>query len=139
MEVSRHISATQSFFKDAEQTNELVLELIAKHDVRAGCSDLVINVKPADNSLFPVVRPALLHNQVNRIGLIPFVQNRFFVQKNVGGGCAHRSFFPGILVNKKESSIEIKNKTAAVVQRPFEHRVAACLQPRIQVTGDIGE
>ena len=49
MEVSRHISATQSFFKDAEQTNELVLELIAKHNVRAGCGDLVINVKPVDH------------------------------------------------------------------------------------------
>src|SRR4029077_2041453 len=58
---------------------------------------------------------------------------------NVGGGCADRSFFPGILVNKKEFSIEIKNKAAAVVQRPFEHRLATCLQPRIQVTGDIGE
>ena len=99
----------------------------------------MINVKPAGNSLFPVVRPALLNNQVNRVGLIPFVQNSLFVQKNVDGGCAHRSFFPGILVNKKEFSIEIKNKAAAVVQRPFEHRVAACLQPRIQVTGDIGE
>ncbi len=49
MELSRHSSATRSFFKDAERTNELVLELIAKHDVRAGCSDLVINVKPADD------------------------------------------------------------------------------------------
>jgi hypothetical protein len=49
VEVSRHISATRSFFKDAEQTNELVLELIAKHNVRAGCGDLVINVKPADH------------------------------------------------------------------------------------------
>jgi len=49
VEASWHISATRSFFKDAEQTNELVLELIAKHDVRAGCGDLVINVKPADH------------------------------------------------------------------------------------------
>src|SRR6516165_5808246 len=99
----------------------------------------MINVKPADNSLFPVVRPALLHNQVNGIGLTPLVQNRLFVQKNVGGGCAHRRFFPGILVNKKEFSIEIKNKAAAVVEWPFKHRVAACLQPWIQVTSDIGE
>src|SRR5205823_77837 len=115
------------------------LELIAKHNVRAGCSDLVINVKTAGNSLFPVVRPALLHNQVNRFGLTPFVQNRLFVEKNVAGGCTHWSFLPGILVNKKEFSIQIKNKTAAVVQWPFKHRVAACLQARIHVTGDTGE
>ena len=36
MELSWHSSATRSLFKNAEQPNEVVLELIAKHNVRAG-------------------------------------------------------------------------------------------------------
>src|SRR5215472_1584986 len=99
----------------------------------------MISVEAADNQLFPILSPALLHNQVNRVGSTPFVQDRLFVQKNVGGGCAHWSFLPRILVNKKEFSIEIKNEAAAVIKWPFEHRLGACLQVGIQVTSDIGE
>ena len=99
----------------------------------------MINVKPSGNSLFPVVCPALLYDQVNRISLTPFVQNSLFIQKNVGGGGADRCFLTGVLINKTEFSIQIKNKAAAVVQRSFEDGVAARLQAWIQETSDIGE
>src|SRR5262245_2596865 len=95
----------------------------------------MVSVKATDNLFFPVVRAALLHNQINRFGLTPFIQDSLFGQKNVGGGYANRSFFARILVNKQEFSVEVKNKTAAVVERSFEHGVAACLQARIQITG----
>src|SRR5262245_34164922 len=99
----------------------------------------MVSVEAADNLFFPVVRPALLHNQVNRFGLTPFVENSLFGQKNVGGGQTNRSLFASILVNKQEFSIEVKNKTAAVVERSLEHGVAACLQARIQITGYLCE
>jgi hypothetical protein len=49
VELSGHGSATPQFFKNAQQVNELILELIAEDNVSAGCSDLVINVKSACN------------------------------------------------------------------------------------------
>src|SRR5262245_2365613 len=100
--------------------NTFHLELIAKHDVRAACSDLVINVKPAGYSLFPVVRPALFHNEVNRLCSTPSVEDRLFVQEDVASWCADRGFLPGILINKKEFAVQIKNKADDVVNRPLE-------------------
>src|SRR3954465_8609895 len=98
----------------------------------------MINVKTAEKLVFPVIRAALLHNQVNRIGSTPFIQNSLFARTHVGGRWSDRSFFPGILVNKKESSGEVKNKAAAVVLRPFEHGVPACLLAWRKITGVFG-
>src|SRR5437870_335687 len=96
-------------------------------------------MKTAGYLRLPVVRPALLHNQVNRFGFFPFLQNVWFLQEEIARNRANWRFLPWVLINKKEFSIEIKNKAAAVIQRTFEDGLAACLQPRVQVTRYIGE
>ena len=74
--MSGHVKALPDFFKEHADLN---LELITQDDVRAGCSDLVVNMKTAGNTLFPIVRATLLHNQVDWIGFTPLIQNRLFI------------------------------------------------------------
>src|SRR5947208_13929486 len=90
-------------------------------------------MKAAGYLLLPVVRPALLHNQVNRFRFFPFFQNVLSLQEKIGRNRANWRFFPGVLINKKEFSVEIKNQAAAVVQWTFEDRLAGCLQPWIEI------
>src|SRR6266481_4086990 len=131
-EVSPHISLRRSFFKNgAPKPIDFDLELITEHHVRSRRCDLMINVKPAGDPFSPVVGPALVHNKINRIGLPPFVQDSLFVQEDVARGYSNWCFLTGILINKKEFAVQIENQAAAVVEWPFEHCLAACLQTRI--------
>jgi hypothetical protein len=68
----------------------------------------------------------LFDNQVNCIGLSPFLQHRFFIQEKIDWGSAEWSGFLEVLINKKELPIQIKHEAAAVVERSFENRIAAC-------------
>jgi len=67
----------------------------------------------------------LLHNEINRIPTSPFVQDCLFIQEKIDRGFADRRLFVAVLINEKELPVEIKNETAAVVERPLKNRIAA--------------
>src|SRR5262249_23129620 len=129
--MSPHITPAGEFFNQRPVSSQPFLELITKHHIRPRCGDLVINVKPVAQKLFPVIGPALLHNEINRIVTSPFVQDRLFIQEKINRWFADRSLFVGVLINEKELPVEIKNETAAVVERPLKNRVAAGVEMRI--------
>jgi kynurenine formamidase len=72
---SRHIKRRSEFFKwrSLVHCGRESLQLVAQHDVRARGGDLMKNVKPVGQYRFPVTDALLLNNQVNSLGLAPFL------------------------------------------------------------------
>ena len=98
----------------------------------------MINVDAVSDQLAPMGNPFFVDDQIERIGSVPGIEQKMFVEI-----FALRGFIAlkktGRLPDNEKFFLQIETKAAPIAQRAFENDFAAAAEPWVQVFGDFGQ
>ena len=115
------------------------LELVAQDNIAAAHGQLVKDVEPLGQCVSPITEPRLINDQENGIGSGPPFEDSSFAQDDVGWLNPGKRIVNRRWIHDEKFSIEIKNKTAAAVERTFVNDSASFAAPLVEKSGGICE